>query len=1312
MCKSEGALGKDSLLLQYPFDFMPFVPFVAAKRRHWLVFWASFATVVTTFGIVPLQAGIFSTARIAQRSTEVFDLSEQYMPLASQATQLSSSFAQSAYGILELNETMPAFTSHNFTLAPFKMKSATAAQNGTWMVSSTAYFLDLECEEGRPWKATSYMNNRTYDMEGFNSSRGTYYHSSIDNNNTIGAVVRSRNNETYRLKEFSTSFAAKLPSASHGYSWLALPMYHSSDAFFASFVSNKRKGSDPAVTVTAIFCNPSYHKQSVTAIVDSHSNAVINIIPIGSVQKLPRDMFDYEIFEAAMEGGVWQQRQRDNALPLGTLPRYMEKLYRTNLTLAITDFNGLVIDDLPPMAAMAMSGAKDHLRNLLEPKALANAYRAAYQLLFARAMVDVLRTNFTVGTTELEGVQLQSLDAVVMQTSFTYLVGGLLAAVSVAALSMLYISLADRARTASTMLSDDPDSMAATMAMVADAATVLNQFDDLDCSSTRYLEKKLGSYVFRMDERGVRLCSDLTSHRSVAPELGSPDRPVEYRLRIAVPFTSFFPVLAVVLAVLFVKSQPQGNPQGLPLPFQDQSFQQALVTNYIPVAIATFIEPMWILYNRLLCLLQPVEQMRRIGASAEQSITLSYSTVPPQLTILKAIRARHFMLAMVCGMTLMANLLATAFAGLFFEAAIEFQTPVKFSLLLHPQFTAINGSAGPGPRTPYFSTFQGQDQALFSGAHQGGTGEDHFLVSESNYTRNTSLPGWTDDHAFYLPFGDSVDGFNGGVRTYKARTTFFSAKPNCRKLELHRDFRIRYFRKPSNPKWASLEGTNFEGKDFNVDDGLRFHAKLITPDNTTTSCVSKMGWSFGSPSRGTSKNICREGPEAGEMVSAIADSYGNLSSYGTLSQQNLCRSTGFVGWTRANVVDCSLNSPWEEDLDRPWEYEDAKDNNTFVIACQPSLVIGSAAVHVDSAGRMLRPAEDIETNQDQSPEALASYFSNDPSNLVAQSNLFIFQDMVSRLHWDSYASEMIHYHINREAGSLKFTDPNQPLPTMDDIEDPLERAYRRLFAIWLGVNKDYLFLPSNGTTLIPGVVIASEERLFFTVPLFVISEIILGVYFVVAIFVFVRRPGRYLPRLPTSIAAIVSLFASSAAVKDLQGTSQMTNKEREKHLKHLDNRYGYGSYISNSVVHVGIEKTPYVHYMKEVTFVGSKVQKEIRKQNEKACEAGSSRSTGDMSACRRGGARAITKMVSATAGVVWSVPSKLGYTPLETRDRDKGLTIPLEEIPLSDQSPAYGDPTASWTNEDRLPDTTSTTKSASPTNSAQNLPTAFHDVID
>lgn len=32
MSRSSGALGQDSMLLEYPFDFAPFVPFVAAKR--------------------------------------------------------------------------------------------------------------------------------------------------------------------------------------------------------------------------------------------------------------------------------------------------------------------------------------------------------------------------------------------------------------------------------------------------------------------------------------------------------------------------------------------------------------------------------------------------------------------------------------------------------------------------------------------------------------------------------------------------------------------------------------------------------------------------------------------------------------------------------------------------------------------------------------------------------------------------------------------------------------------------------------------------------------------------------------------------------------------------------------------------------------------------------------------------------------------------------------------------------------------------------------------------------------------------------
>lgn len=74
------------------------------------------------------------------------------------------------------------------------------------------------------------------------------------------------------------------------------------------------------------------------------------------------------------------------------------------------------------------------------------------------------------------------------------------------------------------------------------------------------------------------------------------------------------------------------------------------------------------------------------------------------------------------------------------------------------------------------------------------------------------------------------------------------------------------------------------------------------------------------------------------------------------------------------------------------------------------------------------------------------------------------------------------------------------------------------------------------------------------------------------------------------------MFAASAAVKDLQGTSRFTTKERAQFLKKLDARYGYGSYISeDGSVHVGIEKVPFVRHKKEVTFSHSKFDKQQRK---------------------------------------------------------------------------------------------------------------------
>jgi hypothetical protein len=589
--------------------------------------------------------------------------------------------------------------------------------------------------------------------------------------------------------------------------------------------------------------------------------------------------------------------------------------------------------------------------------------------------------------------------------------------------------------------------------------------------------------------------------------------------------------------------------------------------------------------NRLLCVLQPLEEMRGKGAAARRSITLNYTSLPPQLNLIKAARNGHILLAAVCGMSLLANLLAVAFAGLFFTATIPISHPTLLSPPFEPKFVSINGSSGPPIET---SQYYGNSMKA-SGAYQESMGENHFLLSESNFTRNTSLPSWMDDNAMYLPFSDSVSMALDASSTYQARTKYFTAEPQCRPLEFGKDYRMRIW-PIATENWLSS-----------------FNVTVTSPKGSKATCygtdhntfLDNYGYKSGMRAKGTGGMSCRNGETAAEMVTTLKS-----GPKATAEQEEICRTAVAVGWMRTNQRYCDLPLPSLPLPNNPNDshmkgFEDATSNNTFVMLCQPELRIGDATVLVDTAGVLQKPVTDLTPDQNQDPQALEKYFSNGAANIISQSNLFIFRTLKPWWHNDTFASEFMHYFINRAEGSLQLTDPSKPLPTFADVDEPMKKAYTRLFAIWLSVNKELLFLPATGTTeQIHGSIITPEERLFFVTPLLVISEIILAIYIIVSITVYICRPGRYLSRMPTTIAAIIALFANSAAVKDLQGTSGMSNKEREKYLKDLDCRYGYGSYVgSDGSVHVGVEKVPFVTYMKEVSFAGSRAEREMRKRD-------------------------------------------------------------------------------------------------------------------
>lgn len=247
--------------------------------------------------------------------------------------------------------------------------------------------------------------------------------------------------------------------------------------------------------------------------------------------------------------------------------------------------------------------------------------------------------------------------------------------------------------------------------------------------------------------------------------------------------------------------------------------------------------------------------------------------------------------------------------------------------------------------------------------------------------------------------------------------------------------------------------------------------------------------------------------------------------------------------------------------------------------------IGLASVRVDPRGLLVEPSQIITPVRYLEASEEEAMFKAGPSGLIAQSNRYIFQSSVAVWHNDTFSTDFFSYFVRQAANSTGFLDPKQAVPVWEDIKDPLQKAYASLFAIWLGTNKERLLVPRSDTDfqLIKGWRVVEEERIFLSTALFSIALGILCTYALVIGIIYLRRPGEYLARLPTSLASIIALFASSTAVQEMGCVSGLQKKARAEHFAKLNNRYGYGSYVgTDGRVHIGIEKAPFVRPWKKV----------------------------------------------------------------------------------------------------------------------------------
>ncbi|KAI6751707.1 hypothetical protein HG531_006403 [Fusarium graminearum] len=302
-----------------------------------------------------------------------------------------------------------------------------------------------------------------------------------------------------------------------------------------------------------------------------------------------------------------------------------------------------------------------------------------------------------------------------------------------------------------------------------DNATEEALFEDFRQDNFRLLLDSKSNSTQVLLDKFIQRSSDSQNRSHDSPKgYYDPIRPLALRQWSGLLF-----VLALVGAIIglsYLKEQEKAL-NGLPRPSENFEVLQ-LLENYIPTAFATLVEPFWVLLNRLLCVLQPFRDLWKGKAKASSTVDATYTSIPPQLVLWRAIKSKHMILALVCAMALLANLLAVGLGSLFNEAPMIAGYAENLVPAYAPKFNnnSVNG----------FGSF------LSSNLITTHLYQDQYYVAMANISSGTTLPPWVSkDYYFHRHKIDpSRNKHTGDVYNLQARG--YGSRGNCTGLPTRR----------------------------------------------------------------------------------------------------------------------------------------------------------------------------------------------------------------------------------------------------------------------------------------------------------------------------------------------------------------------------------------------------------------------------------------------------------------------------------------------------------------------------------------------
>ncbi|OAA75486.1 hypothetical protein LEL_07474 [Akanthomyces lecanii RCEF 1005] len=765
LSREKGALGKDSLFLDYPVDFVAFVPFKAAKKRHWAVFYSGTIVVLVFWLLTPMQGAVFGTAPVMVSHKTNMSHPMALVEASQQAQLLDPAVLNAGYAITWRSQEYPAFTAPDYALLPFSPCTAShlPAPAANWTSRTVRYWTELACRpaivERHPALSWGPVVADFLDGRGCNASN-IMVHPGLRGIPRYMMLYVGYQDSAWAEVTLDTSPGCRgRPGA-----W---------NEFLATWSEWDNSTTPRTSEVRGAFCETLYWRQPVTAIVDA------------APERLPDDdsVFNASAFQFLLGAGVSSVEGAPREYPFTTLLEQFARLVDAELPFPPSPMLGFAI-------GLSRAGNVSTAR-FADLDVVRAAFGAAHRMLFSVAFQHLL-----VNSTGMPGVAWGQAHVarygVVVSRAFSALVEGVLGLVAVMTLLLLWTC-----RRAPSMLSEDMSSLSSLVALVRqsggggggdDGTELQDVFAGTGHMGEDELRCRLGGYRFQLRCGCHDGSSSLSSGMPTMRVTGRPDyeeqqteesgrlkdefRPAGYLAPIKPVVLRtwtgvvFWVVIATATGVLVCLKQKDSELGGLPLPSMNPEVN-TMLTSYLPTVFSTLVEPVWVLLNRYYCILQPFYDLvsPRQRKSTEPAMQSRYTALPPQLVLWRAIRARHLLLAAVCMTALLGNVLAVGLGALFKELPKRITLPRTFAVLRQPVLVDLQMGGGN-------SAVRGS--SLY---------DDPYYVVMANFSYGTPLPAWTTSGFSFLPLGGicaSGSSSSSDSSLFSGETVGFGVDANCR----------------------------------------------------------------------------------------------------------------------------------------------------------------------------------------------------------------------------------------------------------------------------------------------------------------------------------------------------------------------------------------------------------------------------------------------------------------------------------------------------------------------------------------------------